>query len=82
MKKKHPQLNAEWNQSDVERFWDWVTSLRHRYDGWHQRREALTPSAERLEKRIREAFRKVMVGPYTSAAPLRTITYPNLFRKN
>ena len=63
MKKKHPQLNAEWNQSDVERFWDWVTSLRHRYDGWLQRRVELTPSAERLEKRVREAFRKVMVGP-------------------
>lgn len=62
MKKKHPKPEEKWDQSRVEQFWDWVTSSRHRYDGWRQRRGALAPSVERLEKRIREAFRKVTVG--------------------
>lgn len=50
-------------ESGEAHFWEWVTELRQRYEGWQQRRGTLSPSVEKLVGRIREAFRKVRVGP-------------------
>lgn len=50
-------------KSDEAHFWEWMTELRQRYAGWQQRRGMLSPSVEKLVGRIREAFRKVRVGP-------------------